>query len=92
MVWLRCEVSRSQSRVTRWPAEVPAEILEEGDQAQFVVSASLGLEVEAGALAVPAVAERRGRRDPLPVDGVDDDGSLSSRRPGSADGRDEREP
>lgn len=66
--------------------EVTAEVFDELDQAFFVVRARLGLEVEAGALAVPAVAEGRGRRDPLPPEPVGDDRGLTSGSPGAADG------
>ncbi len=68
-------------------AEVVAQLLEEADQADVVVGARAGLEVQPRPPAVPAVAERGRRRDPLPVEAMPDHRGAATRRPGLAERR-----
>src|SRR5215471_2141995 len=59
-------------------------------QRLLVVVAVLGLEVEPGPSAVPAVGEGGGHRDPLPVGRVAEHRGLASRCPGTPDRRRQR--
>src|SRR5437660_832159 len=72
--------------------EVPTELADELDQRVLVVGAILGLEVEPGAGAVPAVGEGGGHRDPLPVEGMAEDRGLAPGCPGAPDHRRQRGP
>src|SRR5271157_219984 len=67
-------------------AQVPLEILEEGNQTFGVVAAFAGLEKQATAAAVPAVTNRRADRHLRPVEGMNQDRRFALRGPGSADG------
>src|SRR5208337_5420624 len=55
------------------------------DQAFRAVAARSHLEIQTASLPVPAVSQGRGHRDFPPVEGVDQGGRLTARRPGASD-------
>src|ERR1017187_4203538 len=67
-------------------AHVPLEVVEEGNQTFGVVAALAGLEEQAAAASVPAVADRRADRHLRPVESMNQDRCFALRSPGSADG------
>jgi len=66
--------------------ESPLEILQESDQAVGVVGALAGLEEEAAATAVPAIAKGGANRYLRPVEGMDQDRRFTFGCPSAADG------
>src|SRR5262245_18890 len=66
-------------------AEVATQLANELDQRRVVVVAFAGLEVEPTPAAVPAVGERHGHRDLLPVEGMAEDRGLAPGCPGPPD-------
>jgi len=65
--------------------EVATEVADELDQALVVLGAGASLELEAGSPPVPAVGQRRGHRDPLPVEAVAENRGLAAGCPGAPD-------
>ncbi len=66
-------------------AQVPSEILKESDQAFRVIAPLPGLEKQSATAPVPAKAQGCTHRNRRPVEGMDQDGSLSFRCPGPSD-------
>jgi len=67
------------------PAQVPSEILKESDQAFRVIAPLPGLEKQSATTPVPAKAQSCAHRNRRPVEGMDQDGGFSFRRPGPSD-------
>ena len=66
-------------------AQVTAQVAEEGDQAFGVVAAGAGLEIQAGALSVPAVGQHGTQGEVLPVAGMNQNRSFAAGRPSAPD-------
>jgi hypothetical protein len=67
------------------PMEVAAQVSEKPDQTVGPVRASARLEEQARTAAIPAEGQRHGHGQPLPVEGMGQDGGLAPGRPGAAD-------
>lgn len=64
------------------PAQLAFEILEERDQAFRVITAGASLKVQTATPSVPAETQRGTDRKRFPIESMDQDRGLSSRRPG----------
>jgi len=67
------------------PTEVAPQVSEKRDQTVGPVRASARLEEQARVAAIPAEGQRHGHRQPLPVEGMRQDGRLAAGRPGASD-------
>jgi hypothetical protein len=70
------------------PTEVAPQVSEKPDQAVGPVCAPSRLKKQARAAAIPAEGQRHGYGQPLPVEGMRQDGRLAAGRPGATDNGD----
>ena len=68
-------------------AHLSLQVVQELDEGHVVVTARARLEEETGAPEVPSVGHREGDGEFLPIEGVDQDRGLATRRPCPADRR-----
>src|SRR5207244_10731811 len=98
---LRLQVRRDGAALIRWQAspdedetpttKVPLELGQEADERVVVVAAGPRLEEETAAAEVPPERQAHGEGELRPVEGMDQDGGLPTRRRRAADGRPQRD-